>query len=281
VNPPWDTGAILKEDPAAYPWELYDLTKDWTQSDNIVDKNPAKLKELEELFWKEAEKYRVLPLDNSVVARLISPKPSLSAGRTVFTYSREITGTPNGDVPIILNSSYNFKAEIEVPDGGGNGMLVTQGGRFGGYGFYLLKGKPVFLWNLVDLKRVRWEGPEALTPGKHTVEFSFKYEGLGMGTLAFDSPSGVGRGGTGVLKVDGKVVASQSMEHTLPFILQWDENFDVGPDTGTPVDDQDYQVPFEFNGKLIRLTLTIDRPQLTPADIEKLKEAARNSHARE
>src|SRR5208283_4436524 len=260
MRAPWDTGKIVKESPADYPWELYDLTKDWTQFDNVVDKYPAKLKELQDLFWKEAEKYQVLPLDNSVVARL---------------------GTPNGDAPSILNSSYNFKADIVVPDGGGNGMLVTQGGRFGGYGFYILKGKLIFLWNLVDLKRIRWESPEPLTPGKHTVEFDFKYEGLGMQTLAFGSPSGIGRGGTGVLKVDGKAVATQSMEHTIPFILQWDENFDVGADTGTPVDDQDYQVPFEFNGKLVKLTLTIDRPQLTPADIEKLKEAQRNNKVSE
>ena len=102
-----------------------------------------------------------------------------------------------------------------------------------------------------------------------------------MGTLALGSPVGVGRGGTGVLKVDGKAVATQSMEHTLPFILQWDENFDVGADTGTPVDDQDYQVPFEFNGKLVKLTLTIDRPQLTPADIQKLQAAQRNNKVSE
>ena len=93
--------------------------------------------------------------------------------------------------------------------------------------------------------------------------------------------SGIGQGGTGVLKVDGKAVATQNMEHTLPLILQWDENFDVGADTGTPVDDQDYQVPFTFTGKLNKLTLTIDRPQLTPADIQKLQAATRNNHASE
>ncbi len=280
IRPPWDTGAIVKENPADYPWELYDLTNDWTQFDNVVDKNPAKLKELEELFWKEAAKYQVLPLDNSVVARLISPKPSLSAGRTVCTYSGEVTGTPNGDAPSILNSSYNFKAEIKVPDTGGNGMIVTQGGRFGGYGFYVLNGKPIFLWNLVDLKRIRWESPDVLAPGKHTVEFDFKYEGLGMGTLAYDSPSGVGRGGIGVLKVDGKAVATQAMEHTLPFILQWDENFD-GRRRGYTVDDQDYQVPFQFDGTIEKLTLTIDRPQLSPADIQKLQAAQRNNKTSE
>jgi hypothetical protein len=151
-------------------------------------------------------------------------------------------------------------------------MLVTQGGRFGGYGFYLLKSKPVFTWNLVDLKRVRWEGP-VLTPGKHTVEFDFKYAGLGAGTLAYGDYSGVGGGGTGVLKVDGAAVSTQTMEHTLPFILQWDESLDIGSDTLTGVNDADYQPPFAFTGKINKVILNIDRPQLTPTDIEKLKEA--------
>lgn len=160
-------------------------------------------------------------------------------------------------------------------------MIVTQGGRFGGYGFYLLKGKPVFLWNLVDLKLIRWEGADALSAGKHTLEFDFKYDGLGMGTLAFNNLSGIGRSGTGALKVDGKEVARQTMERTLPLILQWDENFDVGADTGTPVDDNDYQVPFRFTGKLDKLTLTIDRPQLSEADKQRLMEAQRNNKTSE
>jgi arylsulfatase A-like enzyme len=281
MRPPWVTAGPVSQDPASFPWELYDTTKDWTQFDNVADKNPGKLKELEDLFWKEAAKYQVLPLDATVATRLVAPRPSLSAGRTVFTYSGPVTGTPNGDAPSLLNSSYNFKAEVEIPQGGGEGMIVTQGGRFGGYGFYVLKGKPVFLWNLVDLKRVRWEGSEVLSPGKHTLEFDFKYNGLGMGTLAFNNVSGIGQGGTGVLKVDGQAVATQTMEHTLPLILQWDENYDIGSDTGTPVDDQDYQVPFAFTGKLVKLTLTINRPQLTPADIQRLQQAERNNHASE
>ncbi len=160
-------------------------------------------------------------------------------------------------------------------------MLITQGGRFGGYGFYLLKNKPVFTWNLVDLKRVRWEGSEALTAGKHTVEFDFKYDGLGMGTIAFNNLSGIGQGGTGVLKADGKVVAEQKMEHTLPLILQWDESLDIGSDTLTGVDDKDYQTPFAFTGKLDKITLTVDRPKLTPEDEKKLMEAQRNNKASE
>ena len=151
-------------------------------------------------------------------------------------------------------------------------MLITQGGRFAGYGFYILKSKPVFLWNLVDLKRVRWEGPK-LAPGKHVIEFDFQYDGLGAATLAFGSPSGIGQGGTGVLKVDGKAVATQKMEHTIPLILQWDEALDIGSDTGTPVDDADYKTPFAFTGKLDKITLTLDRPKLTPQDEKRLMEA--------
>ena len=126
-------------------------------------------------------------------------------------------------------------------------MLATQGGRFGGWGFYLLKGKPVYVWNLLDLKRVRWEGTDTLSPGKHTLEFEFKYDGMGMGTLAFNSTSGLGRSGEGVIKVDGKVVSREKMERTIPLVLQWDESFDVGGDTGTPVDDKHYQVPVQIH----------------------------------
>jgi arylsulfatase len=153
-------------------------------------------------------------------------------------------------------------------------MLITQGGRFGGYGFYLVKNKPVFTWNLVDLKRVRWEGPE-LAPGKHQLEFDFKYDGLGPATIAFGNFSGVGSSGTGVLKVDGNAIATEKMEHTIPFILQWDESLDIGSDTGTPVNDDDYSTPFVFTGKLDKITLNIDRPKLSLEDIKRLQETAR------
>ena len=279
IRAPWDHFEP-KVSVLDYPWELYDLKNDWTQSTDVAAKYPGKLKELQGLFWKEAEKYNVLPLDASMVARVITPRPKLTAGRNTITWTQPITGIPNGDAPSILNTSYTFKAEIEVPQGGAEGMLITQGGRFGGYGFYLVKSKPVFLWNLVDLKRVRWEGP-ALSPGKHTLEFDFKYAGVGPGTIAFGNYSGVGQGGTGVLKVDGTVVSTQQMEHTIPFILQFDESMDIGSDTLTGVNDADYQPPFTFTGKLEKITLNIDRPQLSPADVEKLKEAQRNNRVTE
>jgi arylsulfatase len=281
MRPPWNVLGGVGATPDKYPWELYDTRTDWTQSNDLAAKNPKKVKELEEIFWREAKKYAVLPLDATVATRLVTPRPSITAGRNVFTWTRPLIGTPNGDAPSVLNASYNFKAEVEVPQGGGEGVLITQGGRFAGYGFYLLKGKPVFTWNLVDLERIRWEGADALTPGKHVLEFDFKYDGLGMATLAFDDMSGIGRSGTGVLKVDGKAVATQKMARTIPLILQWDENLDVGSDTGTPVDDRDYQVPFPFTGKIGKITLTIDRPQLTPDDVKRLEAAQRSNRASE
>ena len=202
------------------------------------------------MFIAEANKYQVFPLDASVAARVIAPRPNITAGRTEFVYTHPMIGLPQGDSPLLLNTSYTITADIEVPKGGAEGMILTSGGRFAGYGFYLLKGKPVFLWNLIDLERIKWEGPDALSPGKHTLEFDFKYDGLGVGTLAFNNMSGLGRPGTGTLKVDGKVVATRKMEKTLPMILQWDESFDIGSDTLTGVNDADYKPPFPLTAKL-------------------------------
>jgi arylsulfatase len=174
IRPPWEVVGPVNADPLNnVTWELYDVTKDWTQSDDVAAKNPEKLKEMKELFLTEAKKYQVLPLDASVATRLVAPRPNITAGRSEFVYATPMVGLPQGDSPLLLNCSYTITADIDVPQAGAEGMILTSGGRFGGYGFYLLKGKPVFLWNLVDLKRIRWDGPDALTPGRHTVEFDF------------------------------------------------------------------------------------------------------------
>jgi arylsulfatase A-like enzyme len=253
--------------------ELFDLRKDFNQTTDLAAKNPQKVQQMKAMFIAEAKKYQVFPLDASVAARIVAPRPNITAGRSEFVYTRPMVGLPQGDSPLLLNTSYTVTADIEVPAGGAEGMLLTSGGRFGGYGFYLLKGKPVWLWNMVDLERLKWEGAEALAPGRHTLEFEFKYDGLGAGTLAFNDFSGVGRPGVGTLKVDGKVVDTKTMPKTLPMILQWDESFDIGSDTLTGVNDADYKPPFAFTGKLNRLTLKLDRPQLSPADVKKLEAA--------
>jgi arylsulfatase len=271
---PWEAFGPANSDPLNNQvLELFNLNTDFSQSKNVAAQNPQKVKQLKGMFIAEARKYQVFPLDASVAARIVAPRPNITAGRTEFVYTRPMVGLPQGDSPFLLDASYTITADIEVPQGGAEGMILTSGGRFAGYGFYLLKGKPVFLWNLVDLKRIKWEGPEALTPGKHTLEFDFKYEGLGLGTLAFNNMSGLGRPGTGTLKVDGKEVQTIRMERTLPMILQWDESFDIGSDTLTGVNDADYQPPFALTAKLNKLTIKVDRPKLSPEDIKKLENA--------
>ncbi len=251
-----------------FTWELYDLSADWTQANDLASTMPDKLRDLKELWTLEAAKYNVFPLDDAILPRFLGPKPNYTPGRTVFTYSGELADVPfpgTGGAPNMLNKSYTITAEIEVPEGGAEGMLVTDGGRFAGYGFYLLKGVPVFTWNLIQLERVKWRGKEALAPGKHTLEFDWKYDGPGLG-----------KGGAGSLKVDGQVVDSHPMPRSLPVGIGWCETFCVGIDTGTPVDDKDYQVPFRFTGKLAKLAIALGPEELTPAEREMIYKTYRD-----
>ena len=235
-----------------YKWELYNIAEDYSQYNDLATKNPDKLREMQELFLVEASKYNVFPLDNEVVQRALAPRPSAVAGRTEFTYSGEVSGIPSSSAPNLLGKSYSISAEVEIPQSGAEGMLNTLGGAFGGYGLYLVKGKPVFTYVQLTAERTRWEGKEALTPGKHTIVFDFKYDGPGFG-----------KGGTGVLSVDSKQVDTKKMEHTIPFLVSFDESFDVGVDTRYGVDDNDYQPPFAFTGKLDKLTIKLVPPERT------------------
>jgi arylsulfatase len=251
---PWLMGLTKMPDVVnGYKWELYNIAEDYSQANDLAAKNPDKLRELQELFLVEAAKYNVFPLDNDILQRILDPKPSYVAGRTEFSYAGELTGIPNSNAPNILARSYTITADIEVPTGGGDGMIVTDGGRFGGYGLYVLKGKPVFTYNLLALEKARWEGQEPLTPGKHTLEFDFKYDGPGMA-----------KGGSGVLKVDGKEVATNSMSQSTPAILTIDETLDIGSDTRTPVDDADYDVPFRFTGTINKVSFKLGPSELLP-----------------
>jgi hypothetical protein len=260
-QPPWLMGTAKMPPLNDYKWELYNIADDYSENNDLAAQHPDKLKELQKLFMAEAEKYQVLPLDNAILSRLLAPRPSATAGRTEFTYSGEISGVPEGNAPNLLAKSYSISAEVVIPQDGAEGVINTLGGRFGGYGLYLLKSKPVFTYNFLSLERVRWEGPEALAPGKHTILFDFKYDGPGMA-----------KGGTGVLSVDGKEVARKSMPHTIPAIMTIDESFDVGVDTRTSVDDNDYQPPFRFTGKLDRLTIRLEPPKLAAGEGRLLEE---------
>jgi arylsulfatase A-like enzyme len=249
--PPWVLDAPMPE-VKDYKWELYNLNEDYSQNNDLAAKMPDKLKEMQALFAQEAAKYQVFPLDNQQFQRAITPRPSLTAGKTEFTYSGAVSGIDLGNAPSILNKSYTITADVEVPDGGGDGMIATEGGRFGGFGLYILKGKPVFDYNGLELVQFRWADPQSLSAGKHTIVFDFTYDG-----------PGVAKGGTGVLKVDGQVVDTQKMPRTIPFLMPVDETFDVGSDTRTSVNEQDYQVPFVLDGTIDKLTFNLGPDQLT------------------
>ena len=259
MNPPAETEGRL---PAVldYKWELYKVSEDFSEANDLASKEPAKLKELQDLFWTEAEKYNVLPINNSRIDRFdVSNRPSLTTGRDEFTYFPGLVRIPEGAAPDLKNKSYQLKADVVIPQNGAEGMLLTHGGRFSGYGLYLLEGKPVFLYNLAGVARYSVAGKEMLTPGAHTILFDFKYDG------------GLGKGGVGTIQVDGKTVAAGRIERTLAFRLSLDETLDCGEDTGTPVS-EDYHVPFKFTGELKKVTVYLKPAPLTVQDQRKLKE---------
>ena len=241
---PWELSTATPPDViTGYKWELYNVAEDPTESNDLAAKMPDKLKEMQDLFYAEAAKNDVLPLDNSTRSPAGTRRaPTSPAGGPEFTYSGELSGVPASAAPRILDRGYTITAEVEIPEGGAEGMIVTEGGRFGGYGLFLSKGefgfgrgKPVFLYNLLDLKRTAWEGPE-LEPGKHTIVFDFKPDGPGLG-----------KGGTGVLSVDGKEVARNTLDHTTPVTFPEDESFDVGLDTRTPLALVEYRYDSPFS----------------------------------
>src|SRR5207245_9929818 len=140
---------------ADYHWELYNIAKDYSENNDLASQQPDKLKEMQALFLTEAAKYQVFPLDNSGFVRVLAPKPSATAGKTEFTYTGANAGIPYGSAPNILDKDYTITAEITVPKGGAEGMIVTLGGRFGGYASLLQRGKRVLLYNLLDMERIR------------------------------------------------------------------------------------------------------------------------------
>jgi len=271
VTLPWELNTKPPPDViSGYKWELYNLNEDVTQADDLAAKMPDKLRELQQVFYVEAAKHDVLPLDNSTLTRFLTQRPSTTAGRNEFEYSGELSGVPPACAPNILAKDFTIEAQIEVPEGGAEGMIVTEGGRFGGYGLFLSKGvdglrrgKVVFLYNLLDLKRTIWDGPE-LTPGKHTVLFDFKYHGPGFG-----------KSGTGELFLDGKSVAKKTMDQTTPIMFPEDETFDVGQDTRTPVAllEYRYDCPFKFTGKIDKLRFKLGPSQYTADDKQKAADA--------
>jgi len=257
---PWVMGTSPALDD--YKWELYNVAEDFSESANLADKQPAKLREMQDLFWIEAAKYNVLPLDNSKVERLdVQQRPSLTRGRSVFTYFAGQTRISEGAAPDMKNKSWKIAADVVIPAAGANGVIMTQGGRFDGLGLYLLEGKPVLHYNLVGISRTTIAGKAKLTPGQHVIMVDFKYDG-----------GGFGKGGMATMTVDEKQVAQGRIEHTIPFRVSFDETLDIGEDTGTPVS-EDYRVPFTFTGDLKRVVIRLSDSPLSPEDEAEIRRA--------
>ncbi len=244
-TPPWSPAGSDKDFITEYNWELYHVDKDFSEADDLASSMPEKLKELKLQFFAEAARYNVLPFDSSKTVRLDPAiRPSLTKGRKSFTYTQGQIRIPEGASPDIKNKSWSVTANIEVKSDA-SGMIITQGGLFGGWALYLDKGKPVFHYNYVDVKHFQVKASTAISPGKHIIAMDFTYDG-----------GGPGRGGSAVLSVDGKKVAEGRIEKTIPLRITLDESLDVGSDAGTPVN-REYDVPFEFEGTIEKATIDL------------------------
>ncbi|MDL5159802.1 arylsulfatase [Actinomycetospora termitidis] len=213
-------------------WELYDTTKDPSQAHDVAAEHPATLAHLRDLFFAEAVKYQVLPLDDRVTERenpQLAGRFDLVGDRTSVTFRGSTRRLIEETVPNVKNRSHAVVADVEVPDGGAEGVVVAQGGRFGGWSIYVRDGRPCYVYNFFGLRRDTVRAEAAIPPGRHQVRVDFAYDG------------GVGRGGTATLRVDGDEVGSVRVEATIPYYFSFDETFDVGVDLGTPVT-EDYAV---------------------------------------
>ena len=242
---PWNpTRAALDID--KLKWELYHIDKDFSQADDLAKENPEKLRQLQDLWWVEAAKHNVLPLDWRAVERLnaeLQGRPSLGGDARTFTYYPGQLGLPNDAAPRVLNKSWSVTADVEVPEKA-EGMIVTHGGMVGGYGLYLRDGKPTFVYNYLDLERFTVAGKEALSKGKVKLVVDFAYGG---------KEGERGKGATVTVSANGAKVAEGKLPKTIPLQISLGEGMDVGTDVGSAVDFT-YKLPFTFTGKVEKVT---------------------------
>jgi len=252
----WFAGTIHSEPWAFQPrrplaedvWELYLVSDDFSLSRDLAAKNPDKLKEMQQLFLKEARKYHVLPIDDRKVERFDparAGRPDIMGDRTSLTVYAGMTGMMENAFINVKNRSHTITAEVEIPSGGGDGVLIAQGGRFGGWSLYLKGGRPVYVHNLVGRWRYTVAAPQRVAPGKATIRYQFAYDG-----------GGIGKGGTGTLFVNGTKVASGRIERTTPNVFNM-EGVEVAVDLGTLVTEGYPAHRNRFNGKIDKVTIDV------------------------
>lgn len=258
-TPPWLI-AVAKPNPDPWnnaTWHLYNLNEDWSENTDVKEKYPEKLKELQELFAQQADQFRVKPLDTS--PSLLNPRPSLVGDRTDVTYLPGVTALLPANTPSIMDRDFKVIGDVNTLTSHDQGAILSCGGVFGGYVLWMDKGKPAFSYNLVTLETYRWKGANAIARGHHVLEFDFVYGG-----------GGLGKGGTGTLKVDGTAVASHHIGRTIGYIFPWDDGLSVGQDTATAVDDQ-YAAPFPFTGTVNDAKIHVGPLKVTQADSNEIE----------
>jgi arylsulfatase len=245
---PWEAKGrhALKDD----VWELYDVRSDFSLADDLATKNPKKLAEMQKLFLAEAAKYGVLPMDDRFFERLDPAavgRPDLMGKRTSMTLAEGMTGMMEGVFVNVKNRSKTITAEIEVPANGGNGTVIAQGGRFGGWSLYVKDGVPAYDYNFLGLQHTSIVSARKLAPGKAELRFQFDYDG-----------GGPAKGGQGTLFVNGDKVAEGRIPATQPGIFSADETADVGIDLGTPVVEAiGAEARSRFTGRIPKVTVEV------------------------
>ncbi len=230
-------------------WELYDTTKDFSLANDLAAAHPAKLKELQDIFMKDASKYRVLPIDDRLLERLVAStagRPDLMGDRTSLTLSEGMGGMSENVFLNLKNRSCSITADVEIPEGGANGVVIAQAGRFGGWSLYLKDGKPTYCYNFLGLQEYKVAAPTALAAGKATIRMNFDYDG-----------GGAGQGGLATILVNGEKVASGRIERTQMAIFSADETAGVGMDDATPVTTDYKERDNSFTGKIIKVTIDV------------------------
>jgi len=246
---PWDPNR-QEWDPDKAVWELYKVDDDFSQAKDLAAKFPQKLRQLQDLWWVEAAKYSVLPLDWRASERLNSElmgRPSLVRGHDEMTYYPGTIGVPDGASPPMINKSWTITADIEVRDAKAEGMIVTHGGLEGGYGLYLRDGRPTFVYNFLSVERTTFAAKDALAKGKVKLVVDFKYDGGGMG-----------KGGAVTLSANGKTLAKGRLQRTIPVQFSLGEGLDIGMDVGSPVDFS-YKLPFKFTGTIEKVHIKLGK----------------------
>ena len=246
-------------------WELYDGANDWSQARNVAAEHPDKVRELQRLFLIEATKYNVLPLDDRSAERFnadIAGRPQLIQGDRQTLYAG-MTRLSENSVLQVKNKSYRVTAELVVPDESPSGVIVAQGGSFGGWSVYVVDGVVKYCYNLYGLQRFITAADGPLTPGTRQVRVEFAYDG-----------GGLGKGGDVSLYVDGNPIGKGRVEGTEPFTYSLDETTDVGVDTGTPVADEYGHTGNAFTGTINWVQLDIGQDNhdhlVDPEDLVKI-----------